>query len=123
MPPIEPFEKRFIRQLRDAGLPVSVFEVDQYYELNHEPDVTVQVRSWGLFRETYRPENLTAPLFRWAFDDGRKFQGRPPVHVHYRTWGNLIAGGETAEYDQDKMVRELHEMIERSFRDGADEET
>jgi hypothetical protein len=115
---LEPFELRLKRAITAAGFPLERFEVDQRYELTHEPDETVGLRSWSLGRETWREKTFTAPLFRWQFADGRRFQGRPHVKTRKTSWGMIVCGGECAELDERPMLEELMSMIRRSWTEG-----
>lgn len=110
------------RNLRAAGIPVSVIQVDFDNTWRDEPDVTVDVRSWSLRGERSRKESFTAPVFRWAFDDGRRFQGRPEVELKRTEWRTLLAGGERVEFDQQAMLHHVFAMIKRSHATGADAE-
>lgn len=107
-------------QLKARGVPVRVLTVDHGYELRQEPDVRVVPRSWSGLRQDVREETFTAPLFRWDFEDGRRFQGRPDMKVKRGEWRCLFAGGETATADSRPMLQQVSDMIRRSFENGAD---
>lgn len=107
-------------QLRSRGLPVARLIVDHQYDLTHGPEVTVSEHLWSRGGETHRERPFTAPLFKWEFDDGRRFQGRPEVKVRKRKWGSPLAGGERAEFDYLPMLQQIGTMIRRSFELGED---
>jgi len=101
-----------------AGYPVKSLTVDSTeYELNHEPDKKISLSSSVFLNISYSEKSFTSPVFRWEFEDGRRFQARPECDVKvtkHRAWP---CTWETAEFDDQKMMKNLYELVKSSYDD------
>lgn len=93
---------------RRAGYPVAEITVEQGWITGGEPD--------AVERENGRERTFYAPHFHWTLEDGRRFHGKPNMHLkrkRVRLYFGLI-NHERVDEDKQKMRADLRTMIVES---------
>ncbi len=108
---IDPME-RLASEFRLAGYPVAKITLDDSGWVNSgEPDAVA--KEGRLRREFY------APRIRWQLEDGRRFYGKPHVHLtrrRVRKYFGLI-DYEVVQEDRAKMMEDIRALIMESCAD------
>ena len=103
----DPME-RLAAEFRGAGYPVARIEVEETWVRGGEPDAVA--------REGRIERSFYAPLFRWRLEDGRRFHGKPKVHLtrhRVRKYFGLL-DYEVVQEDKARMMQDFAAMVRES---------
>lgn len=109
---IDPME-RLAADFKRAGYPVAQIELEDGWVKGGEPDAVAQ--------EGRLQRSFYAPHIRWRLDDGRRFHGKPHVHLkrfRVRKYFGLV-DYEVVQEDRAKMMNDIKALILESCTSGA----
>ena len=101
---LDPMEQ-LAADFRRAGYPVADIKVEEGWVRGGEPDAIAQ--------EGRMQRSFYAPHLRWRLEDGRRFYGKPHVHLkryRVRRYFGLI-DYEVVQEDRPKMMEDIKAMI------------